>query len=57
MQLSRPVAALHPRAFGRRALFDLEPRPSPAGIVLSDDFKLFATTFVCGFVFVFSLIA
>ena len=54
MQLARPAYALDPRRFGRaRArLLDaqcVEPR-------ISDDFKLFATTFLAGFLFVSVLI-
>ena len=51
MQLARPAIALDPRRFGRgvRARL-LAAAAAPSR--LSDDFKLFATTFVAGFLFV-----
>ena len=56
MRLLRPVIALDPRLFGRRfpgfILGDGE-RPE---FKISDDLKLFATSFVMGFVFVSALI-
>jgi hypothetical protein len=51
MQLARPPFALDPRLFGRRTR-DVEAS-SPIGA----DLKLFATTFLAGFVFVSILIA
>jgi hypothetical protein len=56
MQLDRPLVATHPCSFGRgRArIVALSPRPTWR---LSEDFKLFATTFVVGFVFVSVLIS
>ena len=53
MQLVRVPIAIDPRAFGRRGACD----PAPAAVAakpsrLGDDIKLFATTFVLGFVFV-----
>jgi len=50
MQIARPAIATDPRAFGRGIPREL--RATPAAPVLSDDFKLFATTFLAGFVFV-----
>ena len=55
MQLVRPVIALHPFRFGRGAA-RLTDTPSPRRINLSDDVKLFATTFAAGFLFVSILI-
>ena len=56
MRMLRPVIALDPRLFGRRfpgfILGDIE-RPEFA---LSDDLKLFLTSFAIGFVFVSALI-
>ena len=56
MQVVRPVFASDPRSFGRgvrRTLAD----PSVTSRAPSDDLKLFATTFVAGFVFVSMLLA
>jgi len=56
MQLARPVFAPHPHHFGRGRVRELaEPsQPAPA---ISGDLKLFATTFLAGFLFVSILIA
>ena len=54
MQLARPAYASDPRRFGRRAL--AVAAAVPARPALSDDFKLFALTFVSGFLFVSILI-
>jgi hypothetical protein len=54
MQVARPSIAADPRSFGRGRMRALA-MPAPAS--LSDDFKLFATTFVAGFLFVSILIA
>ena len=54
MQLARPARAPDPRRFGRRpAALAAAAVERPA---LSDDFKLFALTFVAGFLFVSILI-
>ena len=57
MRLLRPVIALDPRLFGRRfpgfILGDLE---QPKQIALSDDVRLFLTSFTVGFLFVSVLI-
>jgi hypothetical protein len=55
MQLARRIVAADPRIFGRGPKRVLETAPGQSGI--SDDLKLFATTFVAGFVFVSILIA
>jgi hypothetical protein len=55
MQLARPVFAADPRSFGRGRSRDLSA--APAAALLSDDVKLFATTFIAGFMFVSVLIA
>lgn len=55
MSYNRPVIALDARSFGRGP-----NRIVPAvrvGASVSDDIKLFATTFLAGFVFVSMLIA
>ena len=56
MRLLRPVIAIDPRLFGRRFpgfILGDEERPE---FTISDDFKLFVTSFVTGFVFVSALI-
>jgi hypothetical protein len=55
MQLVRPIFATNPRLFGRGRMRDTEApaEPSPG---LSADFKLFAATFLAGFLFVSILI-
>jgi hypothetical protein len=50
MQTVRPAIANDPRRFGRGIPRSLAVAPPATG--LSDDFKLFATTFLAGFVFV-----
>jgi hypothetical protein len=50
MLLARSSSAAHPRTFGRGPARDLEPVAASSG--LSEDFKLFLTTFAAGFVFV-----
>ena len=54
MQYLRPLIAAHPASFGRGRAWLLEMISSPAG--LSDDLKLFAGTFLAGFLFVSILI-
>lgn len=56
MRLVRPAFALHPSRFGRGPVRVLA-LPAVATWQLSDDFKLFATTFVVGFLFVSILIS
>jgi hypothetical protein len=58
MLLARPAFAPHPRLFGRGRIRDLTTAgmsvaPSP----LATDVKLFATTFIAGFLFVSILIS
>ena len=55
MQLARPAIAQHPFRFGRGPLRHVEPAAAAPSI--SGDLKLFATTFLAGFVFVSVLIA
>jgi len=55
MQLIRPAFALDPKQFGKGRARDLSAGEG-APFTLSGDFKLFATTFVAGFVFVSILI-
>jgi hypothetical protein len=55
MQLARPAFALDPRLFGRGRVRELGTAPTtPAA--LGDDLKLFATTFVAGFLVISILI-
>jgi hypothetical protein len=55
MQLARPLFAPDPRVFGKGRTLDCSAAPLP-GPAISDDLKLFATTFLAGFVFVSVLI-
>jgi hypothetical protein len=71
MQLARPVFAPDPRLFGRGRAREVAPGPAPALPArkdgrraqhrfdgrISGELKLFATTFLAGFVFVTVLIA
>lgn len=56
MRLVRPAFALDPRLFGRRFPGFILGGFEEAGWAISDDLKLFATTFAIGFVFVAALI-
>ena len=55
MQIARPLFAPDPRRFGRGRLRELVIEPLSAGV--SDDLKLFASTFAAGFIMVSVLIA
>jgi len=55
MQLARPTIALDPRSFGKRRVRKAASAAT-AGSALADDVKLFAATFLAGFVFVSILI-
>jgi hypothetical protein len=54
MQLARPAIAVDPRRFGRSPSRVLEQ--APVASTISADLKLFAATFLAGFVFVSVLI-
>ena len=56
MQLARPASAAHPRQFGRGPVRQLD-QADPATKSISNDLRLFATTFAAGFVFVSVLLA
>jgi hypothetical protein len=56
MQLARPHFALHPARFGRGRLRKAGSATAPAQFHIGSDLKLFATTFVAGFLFVSMLI-
>ena len=56
MQLARSASANHPRLFGRGPVRDVE-QAAPVVSRISDDLKLFATTFAAGFIFVTVLFA
>jgi hypothetical protein len=56
MQLARPYFAPHPFRFGRGRVRLLGPAVVTSHPPLSDDVKLFATTFAAGFLFVSMLI-
>jgi hypothetical protein len=55
MQLVRPPFALSPHRFGRGPV-RAEAAPKRATALLSNDIKLFAATFLAGFLFVSILI-
>ena len=54
MQLVRPVFASHPFRFGRGPA--RAPEEASPAVSIRDDLKLFAATFVAGFLFVSILI-
>jgi hypothetical protein len=54
VQLARSVVAANPKAFGRGPVRDVGEPEQPARI--SDDLRLFAATFLAGFIFVSVLI-
>ncbi|MEO5772783.1 MAG: hypothetical protein ABIQ32_01515 [Sphingomicrobium sp.] len=56
MAMVRPALALDPRRFGRRFVLHAEEADGPS-FEISDDLRLFATTFAAGFLFVSLLIA
>jgi hypothetical protein len=56
MQLARSASAMQPRTFGRGPRKELQIA-EPGRPLISDDFKLFATTFAAGFLFVSVLLA
>ncbi len=56
MQLARPAIAQHPFRFGR-GVARRDHQPALPGWELSPDLKLFATTFMAGFVVVSVLLA
>ena len=53
MQIFRPLFAAHPSSFGRAPARLLD---EAAATTVSDDLKLFAATFLAGFLFVSILI-
>lgn len=55
MQLSRPAFALDPRFFGKGRVRELSV-PKTAKPIVNADVRLFATTFLAGFLFVSILI-
>jgi hypothetical protein len=56
MQLARPAFAPHPSLFGRGRIRELAVKAETPASRISDDVKLFAATFVAGFLFVSILI-
>jgi hypothetical protein len=56
MAFTRPAAAIDPRVFGRRSIPRPEEQQQPRSSALGDDLRLFAATFVAGFLFVSVLI-
>ena len=56
MRMVRPVIAIDPRFFGKRNPAFILGDPDEKTVEISDDVKLFATTFAIGFIFVSVLI-
>jgi hypothetical protein len=56
MQLARPAFAPHPSLFGRGRVRELAAEAKVPASRISDDVKLFAATFISGFLFVSILI-
>ena len=56
MRIMRPAIAIDPRLFGRRLPGFILGGAEDGEVVISDDLKLFATTFAIGFLFVSVLI-
>ncbi len=57
MQFAHPRNALAQRCFGRGPVWNIAAPPDPFALTLSQDLKLFTTTFAAGFLFVSLLIA
>jgi len=57
MQLARPIFAPDPRRFGRGRLRELVAPAAQAASGVSEELKLFASTFAAGFIVVSVLIA
>ena len=57
MQLARPLFAPDPRRFGRGRVRELVAAAEAPALAISSDLKLFASTFVAGFMIVSVLIA
>ena len=56
MRMLRPAIALDPRLFGRRFPGFILGEEEQSEFKISEDLKLFATSFVAGFLFVSALI-
>ena len=56
MRMLRPAIAIDPRFFGKRFPGFILGKEEERGWEVSDDLKLFATTFAAGFLFVSVLI-
>lgn len=57
MQFARPILAFPQRRFGRGPAWITAAPPQPAAFNVSDELKLFVTTFAGGFLFVTLLLA
>ena len=56
MRMTRPAIAIDPRLFGRRFPGFILGSEEQAEFTVSDDLKLFMTTFAAGFIFVSAFI-
>jgi hypothetical protein len=57
MNWNHAAFAVNPRRFGRRTAYLMPDAPSAPVTGLSEDLRLFATTFAAGFLFVSLVIA
>ncbi|QIK78162.1 hypothetical protein G7077_03780 [Sphingomonas piscis] len=57
MTAYRPALAPDPRRFGRRIVLHADAAPANASPTISNDVRLFATTFAAGFLFVTLMLA
>jgi hypothetical protein len=57
MNWNHAAFSVNPRRFGRRPAYLVADAPTAPAPTLSDDVRLFATTFAGGFLFVFLMVA
>jgi hypothetical protein len=57
MNWNHAAFSVDPRGFGRRPAYLVGEAPTAPAHSLSDDVRLFATTFAGGFLFVFLMVA
>jgi hypothetical protein len=57
MNWNHAAFSVDPRRFGRRPVYTVAEAHAAPASTISDDVKLFATTFAGGFLFVFLMVA